>query len=62
MQRYYRDILPLLQSSCQSCHRDGEPGAELFCGIRLLRNGRRDVERDAEPNRESAHAALAREH
>jgi thiol-disulfide isomerase/thioredoxin len=27
---YYQDILPLLQRSCQSCHREGEPGAELF--------------------------------
>ena len=27
---YYKHIVPLLQRSCQSCHRDGEPGAELF--------------------------------
>lgn len=27
---YYEGILPLLQNRCQSCHRDGEPGAELF--------------------------------
>ena len=27
---YYKDVLPILQSSCQSCHREGEPGAELF--------------------------------
>ncbi|MEQ8617686.1 MAG: hypothetical protein RIB44_14025 [Lacipirellulaceae bacterium] len=27
---YYNDILPLLQNRCQSCHRAGEPGAELF--------------------------------
>ncbi|MEM8944953.1 MAG: hypothetical protein AAGD11_07185 [Planctomycetota bacterium] len=30
---YYKDILPLLQKSCQSCHRDGEPGAELFAAF-----------------------------
>jgi len=27
---YYKDIVPLLQNHCQSCHREGEPGAELF--------------------------------
>ena len=27
---YYKDIVPLLQKNCQSCHRNGEPGAELF--------------------------------
>lgn len=27
---YYKDIVPLLQKSCCSCHREGEPGAELF--------------------------------
>lgn len=30
---YYKDILPLLQSSCRSCHRDGEPGSELFASF-----------------------------
>lgn len=30
---YYKDILPLLQQSCQSCHRDGEPGSELFASF-----------------------------
>ena len=27
---YYKDIVPFLQKNCQSCHREGEPGAELF--------------------------------
>ncbi|NOY43112.1 MAG: hypothetical protein GXP26_14930 [Planctomycetes bacterium] len=27
---YHRDIVPLLQKRCISCHREGEPGAELF--------------------------------
>ena len=27
---YHKDIVPFLQENCQSCHRDGEPGAELF--------------------------------
>ena len=27
---YYKEIVPLLQASCLSCHRPGEPGAELF--------------------------------
>ncbi|MBX3426375.1 MAG: hypothetical protein KF688_11905 [Pirellulales bacterium] len=30
---YYRDVLPLLQNSCQSCHRPGEAGAELFAAF-----------------------------
>lgn len=30
---YYQDILPMLQNSCQSCHREGEPGAELFAAF-----------------------------
>ena len=30
---YYRDVLPLLQRSCQSCHRPGEAGAELFAAF-----------------------------
>ncbi|QDT00353.1 hypothetical protein HG15A2_36890 [Adhaeretor mobilis] len=30
---YYKDILPLLQDSCISCHRSGEPGAELFAAF-----------------------------
>ncbi len=30
---YYKDIVPLLQASCQACHRDGEPGAELFAAF-----------------------------
>ena len=27
---YHKDIVPFLQKNCQSCHREGEPGAELF--------------------------------
>ena len=30
---YYKDIVPLLQANCQSCHREGEPGAELFAAF-----------------------------
>ena len=30
---YYRDIVPLLQKRCISCHREGEPGAELFAAF-----------------------------
>jgi len=30
---YHKDIVPLIQKSCQSCHRDGEPGAELFAAF-----------------------------
>ncbi len=30
---YYKDIVPFLQKNCQSCHRDGEPGAELFAAF-----------------------------
>ncbi len=30
---FYKDILPLLQQNCQSCHRAGEPGAELFAAF-----------------------------
>jgi len=30
---YYRDIVPLLENSCQTCHREGEPGAELFAAL-----------------------------
>ncbi len=30
---YHKDIVPLLQENCQSCHRDGEPGAELFAAF-----------------------------
>ena len=30
---YHKDIVPLLQKSCQSCHREGEPGAELFAAF-----------------------------
>lgn len=27
---FYKDILPIIQNKCQTCHRDGEAGAELF--------------------------------
>ena len=27
---YHKDIVPFLQKNCQNCHREGEPGAELF--------------------------------
>jgi thiol-disulfide isomerase/thioredoxin len=30
---YYRDVLPLVQSRCLSCHREGEAGAELFAAF-----------------------------
>jgi len=30
---YYKDLVPLLQNSCLSCHRVGEPGAELFAAF-----------------------------
>lgn len=30
---YHKDIVPLLQNNCRSCHRDGEPGAELFAAF-----------------------------
>ncbi len=30
---YYRDIAPLVQQRCASCHREGEAGAELFAAF-----------------------------
>ena len=30
---YYRDVAPLLQQRCSSCHREGEAGAELFAAF-----------------------------
>jgi thiol-disulfide isomerase/thioredoxin len=30
---YYRDVLPLVQQHCQSCHREGETGAELYAAF-----------------------------
>lgn len=30
---YYRDVLPLVQQRCLSCHREGEAGAELFAAF-----------------------------
>jgi hypothetical protein len=30
---YYRDVLPLVQDRCLSCHREGEAGAELFAAF-----------------------------
>ena len=30
---YHKDIVSLLQKNCQSCHREGEPGAELFAAF-----------------------------
>ena len=30
---YYQDISRLMQKSCIECHRDGEPGAELFAAF-----------------------------
>jgi thiol-disulfide isomerase/thioredoxin len=30
---YYRDVLPLVQGRCISCHREGESGAELFAAF-----------------------------
>jgi len=30
---FYRDIVPLLQQHCQSCHREGEAGAALFAPL-----------------------------
>ena len=27
---YYKDIEPIIDTKCRTCHRDGEPGAELF--------------------------------
>lgn len=30
---YYKDVTRLMQRSCIECHRDGEPGAELFAAF-----------------------------
>ena len=30
---YYRDVAPLIQRHCTSCHREGEAGAELFAAF-----------------------------
>jgi len=27
---YYKDVMPIIQNKCQACHREGEPGGELF--------------------------------
>jgi hypothetical protein len=35
---FYRDIAPMLQSHCLSCHRSGEAGAELFMDFESYEN------------------------
>jgi hypothetical protein len=35
---YYKEIVPLVQDNCVSCHRTGEPGAELFAAFDTYEN------------------------